>query len=124
MKNNKVYDKSHDQHLSLTILNNRWRLFGHVLSLSEDLPAYKSTMHYFSESSKSKFKGRQRITLPITIDADIQRAIRLKTISNYFNILSFKSTNDLRRLTEIALNRSEWKLLSRQIFFAAQAEKF
>ena len=81
-------------------------------------------IHYFTESSQTKFKGRQRITLPVMINSDIQRAIKLGTLSNTYNISSFKSNNDLTQLIILASDRSAWKQISEEVFLAAQAEKF
>ena len=59
--------------LSLEILLRRWRLFGHTLRLNENSPAQKAMFNYFRNSANSKFKGRPRITLPYTLNLDIER---------------------------------------------------
>ena len=122
VKSVELYVITSEQHISLQILNHRWRLFGHILRLNSQTPARKAMSQYFTESTVPKFPGRQRITLPLTIDRDICRAVVSNTIT-FDDILSFKSNDDLQKLINIAQDRNSWKQLTKEIFLAAQAEK-
>ena len=120
LRNKDLYELINDIPLSLTVLINRWRLFGHVLRLHESTPARKAMEHYFSDSNSKMFPGSQRITLPVCLNSDIECAHDNLDI---FNIASFKTRDDLQKLIDIANDRDRWKQLSRVIFVAAQAEK-
>lgn len=63
--------------------------------MENDTPAYKSMVYYFSkpEISKSKFKGRPRITLPVKLNNDLQ--ITNRTSNRFFEKYG------VRELTEV-----------------------
>ena len=64
MRSKTVYRITKEELLSISILRNRWKLFGHVLRMSEETPAFKSMIHYFSTSDAPKFRGWPRTNLP------------------------------------------------------------
>ena len=70
--------------LTLIILKSRWKLFCHILRPHPQTPAQQSMRHYFSLSQNSSFRSRQRITLPITRNKDLVRAILM--VYNYFSL--------------------------------------
>ena len=107
----------------MSILVNRWCLLGHNLRMNEDTPARKSTSFYFSPSSKPKFKGRQRLTLPLTIN-NLTRTQSFKNIKERFGVCAFTSSLDLNKLVDIASDRKRWIKLSQDILEAAQGEEF
>jgi len=80
-------------------------------------------LYYFTDSSKPKFSGRQRITLPIMIHNDICKAVNLTTISNSHGITTFNSLNGLILLINLAQDRQKWRQITDEVFAAAQAEK-
>ena len=45
--NDDLYNKCNMTELELTIRNARWRMFGHTLRMSDDIPAKRVTLHYF-----------------------------------------------------------------------------
>ena len=83
MWNRIVHQNSNEEMLSLTILENRWKLFGHTLRLHEDTPAQKSMKFFFTGSMEGRFKGRPRINLPWKLNDDLERysnsVMKLKT---------------------------------------------
>lgn len=106
VSNKDLYEISNEISLSLTILNNCWRFFGHVLRLHENTPARKSMKHYFTRTQCKGFKGRQRITLPITIDRDLIRTHKYRSIYTKYHVISFNTIYDLNRLTVVARDRN------------------
>ena len=80
-------------------------------------------LYYFTDSSKPKFSGRQRITLPVMIDNDVCKAVTLNTLSNSHGITTFNSLNDLLLLINLAQDRRQWRQITDEVFAAAQAEK-
>ena len=52
----------------------RWKLLGHILRRSEEIPANKAMTFYFNnEISGKKFKGARRTTLPEVLNSDLER---------------------------------------------------
>ena len=49
----------------------RKQLSGHVLRIFEETPAFKSLLHYFSNSDAPKFRGRPRNNLPWKLNQDL-----------------------------------------------------
>ena len=101
--------------MSVDILRNRWKLFGHTLRMDEDTPAHKSMVHYFTGSQAGRFRGRPRVNMPRKLDED------LKKYSNDREEL--KSMDDLHVLKRLARNRKRWKNMIEVMCAAAKAEK-
>ena len=60
--------------LGETIVRARWRLFGHVLRLNDDVPARVMMAAYFENpSSAATWRRRPRTTLPLSLHQDLQR---------------------------------------------------
>ena len=74
---------------------------------------------YFSPSSKLKFKGGPRMTLPLTINRDLIRSQSFCNIKERFVVCSFKSLSDLNKLADIASDRKHWINLSKDIYIAS-----
>jgi hypothetical protein len=123
IRNKDLYELTQEIPLSLSILQNRWRLFGHILRLDSDTPARKSMAHYFTPSSQKKFRGRSRQTLPTTINRDLIRAQNIRNIKDNFGINSFTDINDLNKLTIIASDKNKFDYLTEEVFKSAQAER-
>ena len=123
MSNKVVYKKTDEIPISLTILSARWKLFGHILRLPHDTQAQMSMQHYFTPSTKPKFRGRPRTTLPLTLSQDITRAAAYnKDFYSNYQLRDLKSTTDLKKLLNIANDRKNWKILAKQIYDAAEVE--
>ena len=70
--NSSLYEKCNECPLSITLLGNRWRLFGHILRRNSEVPAKKSMNSYFI-SHGSKVRGRPLTTLPVVLNKDLTR---------------------------------------------------
>lgn len=112
ISNTNIYKKCHiSKSLSSEITEARWRLFGHVLRLSDDTPAQIAMMHYFNcVSQPSDFLGRPRTTVPLRLNSDLQQAAVPEGVPS-----SLSSEGDFRTLKDFALNRADWKRLTRRI---------
>ena len=115
MRNSVVYRETGEEVLSVEILRNRWKLFGHIMRLNDDTPAQKAMRYYYTESKGNKYKGRPRINLPWKLNEDLQK---------YGNgIMKLKTEEDLRILNNLAKDRKLWKDVVNRIYVAAKAEK-
>ena len=63
-RNSIVYRERNEEILPLTILEKRWKLFGHTLRIYKDTPAQKSMKFFFTDSKEGRFRRRPRIDLP------------------------------------------------------------
>ena len=114
MRNSVVYRETGEEFISLEIIINRWKLFGHTLRLDKDTPAQKAMGYYFTESTTGKYRGRPRVNLPQKLNEDLER---------YGNGMKLKTVEDLKTLKDIAEDRKAWKYLVERIYVAAKAEK-
>ena len=110
--NSSLYNKCEEHPLSIYILENRWRLFGHILRRNIEIPANKSMNRYFATHGK-KFRGRPLTTLPVVLNKDLSRLQE--------NTLQLTTREDLEHLRCIAQNRQQWRELSTRIRKAAEA---
>ena len=121
--NSDLYQRINEIPLTLTILKSRWKLFGQIFRFHSQTPAQQSMRHYFSPSQYSSFKGRQHITLPITLNKDLVRAIEHSSFSQRYGIQLLQSLQDLvDRLIELGYDRQLWKHLCNDIFEAVWAD--
>ena len=95
-----LYDRCKAEPISRIITRARWRLFGHILRLPSDAPAVLSMVSYF-QCDDHKWRGRPRITLPVKLDDDLHRAACGR----------WQSLEYLKRLSDVAAVRSEWRQL-------------
>ncbi|KAK3713292.1 hypothetical protein RRG08_043873 [Elysia crispata] len=110
--NSSLYNKCEEHPLSIYILENRWRLFGHILRRNIEIPANKSMNSYFATHGK-KFRGRPLTTLPVVLNKDLSRLQE--------NTLQLTTREDLEHLRCIAQSRQQWRELSTRIRKAAEA---
>jgi exonuclease III len=133
MSNKNVYKLTGETPLSLQLLSARWRLFGHCLRLPQDTPVQKAVRHYFTPSSSPGFRGRARITLPVTLHNDIYTActgtrllIRRNTSTGQYSIdgplgiRGLQTSHELAKLQALAGNRTDWNQLVKAIYDAAE----
>ena len=57
--NSDLYQQTKEISLTLAILKNRWKLFGHTLCLHPQNPSQHSVRHYFTPSENSSFRSKQ-----------------------------------------------------------------
>jgi hypothetical protein len=110
ISNAKLYKKCNMKELEPIIRNARWRMLGHTLRMSDDIPAKRATIHYF-DSDTEKFLGRPRHTLPRAIDKDLERAAAQPDQHPARKLglpKQLKTINDLRKLESLAAVRSKW----------------
>eukprot|EP00117_Sycon_ciliatum_P021388 scpid32601/ scgid1959/ Probable RNA-directed DNA polymerase from transposon BS; Reverse transcriptase len=108
IKNSELYKRTNSQPLGETIVRARWRLFGHVLRLNDDVPARVMMAAYFENpSSAATWRGRPRTTLPLSLHQDLQR------IGG-----SLKKREELENLHAISQSRQDWKDLCSNVIKA------
>ena len=115
MRSKTVYRITKEELLSISILRNRWKLFGHVLRMSEETPAFKSMIHYFSNSDAPKFRGRPRTNLPWKLNKDLEDFCD--------EPMRLRSVDDLQVLKNAAKDRLRWKNMTSKMCEAAKAAK-
>ena len=106
MKNEAVYRLSNSRPLSIMITKSRWKMFGHVLRMNANTPAWLVMRFYFQETGNRKFRGRPRTTLVTTINRDITRTQKLYP---QFDIKPLKTELDLFNVRVKATNRKHWQ---------------
>ncbi|GFS02273.1 zinc finger protein 408 [Elysia marginata] len=107
--------KTGETPISLTILEARWRLFGHILRQAINTPPNVAMTKYF-KTEGSKQRGRPKTSIVTTLRRD------LKSHNNDHWPTRLHSITDLDHLRNIAQNRSDWKHLTTAIYRSAQAE--
>ncbi|GFS20470.1 hypothetical protein ElyMa_006900000 [Elysia marginata] len=107
--------KTSETPISLTILEARWRLFGHILRQAINTPPNVAmTKNFKTEGSKQR--GRPKTSIVTTLRRD------LKSHNNDHWPTRLHSITDLDHFRDIAQNRSDWKHLTTAIYRSAQAE--
>ena len=83
-----------------------------MLRREEETPCQLAMKHYFSIPERAKkFPGRKRNTLPTVINNDIKKAAEIHTLP----ISNFESTEDLKTLKIVAMDREQWRNMCKQI---------
>ena len=109
ISNKSLYEKCNEKPLSIQILESRWRLFGHILRRSIEIPANKAMTAYFVKCG-DHFRGRPPTTLPVVLNNNLSHAkMRLKT------------PGDLEHLRALAQDRQKWRALTTQLVETADA---
>jgi len=103
-----LYKRCDERPISIDILKDRWRLFGHVLRRSDETPAVQAMKFYFKESEK-KFRGRPRESIAKSINRD-------------FPIPTLRRKEDFKYIRSWAQDRKAWREYSGVICRAAEAE--
>jgi hypothetical protein len=95
--NNELYSRCKTDKLSDRVIKYRWTMFGHVLRLDENSPAFSSLKFALTNNLKSR-KGRHQSNLFNLLTSDLKsRDMHLKNLT------------DLVKLRDIAFNRAEWR---------------
>ena len=106
MSNQKLYTECEERELSIDMKLARWRSFGHMLRLPLETPCQKAMQWYFEIPNNSKkYKGNQRITLPLVLHDDIVNTSKIHPLE----VQKFKTTEDLEKWREIGADRKKWK---------------
>ncbi|GFS05210.1 endonuclease-reverse transcriptase [Elysia marginata] len=93
--NNALYQKTSETPISLTILEARWRLYGHVLRQAINTPPNFAMTKYFKREGR-KQRGRPKTSIVTTLRGD------LKSHNNDHWPTRLHSINDLDHLRDIA----------------------
>ena len=83
----------------------RWKLFEHVLRLSDSTPAVQAMLSYYTNKDIKGWRGRPRTSLPGALSADLEAADAGK----------LSSLEDLHRIRKIAADRAEWRALCQRV---------
>ncbi|GFR91159.1 transporter [Elysia marginata] len=116
IKNNALYQKTCEIPIRFTIIEARWRLFGHILRQTINTPPNGAMTKYF-KTEGSKQRSRPKTSIVTTL----RRA--LKSHNNDHWPSRLHPIIDLDHLRDIAQNRSDWKHLTTAIYRSAHAER-
>jgi hypothetical protein len=106
ISNKKLYSRCKVEPISLSVCQQRWRLFGHILRYPVEQRVWAQwVMYYYFICGENyrHFRGR-KLTLPVVLDSDLRRVQG-----------SLVSVGDLERLRVMAQNRTQRKLLTRRV---------
>ena len=70
--NKALYKQCNECPLSLYVLENRWRLFGHILRRDREIPDNKAMEGYLFPQG-DKYRERPITTLPVVLTNDLSR---------------------------------------------------
>ncbi|RHY31971.1 hypothetical protein DYB32_002987 [Aphanomyces invadans] len=101
-----LYRRCKTKPLHITILRQRWNLFGHILRRHSDIPATTFMTAYFKQSEAPKYKGRRATSLPSTLHQDLSR------LSPPRKLLT---DTDLEELRDLSQDRAVWIQLIKDI---------
>ena len=111
--NKSLYKVCNEKPLSITILESRWRLFGHILRRNMAIPANKAMTGYFLHQG-DRYRGRPITTLPVVLNRDLAR----------LNCeLQLRNQDDLNHLRNIAQQTQQGAEISRGIRDATEASQ-
>ena len=109
ISNEKLYEKTKTEPLSIQIARLRMGLFGHILRLPANVPAQITMEIYLGLSARIKeaqatIRGGRTTTIYTRIKADLQAAQ-----------LSFNTVQDLKQVRQVASSRKKWAKISQKI---------
>ena len=116
ISNNKLYKITRTKPLSITIIERRWKLLGHILRLPAACPARKAMRYYFEERTNKIFRGRRRTTIVCTLNEDNKRT---KGDDITFPVTPLVSPVSLQNLYTKAKNRKLWSKIVQQVVESA-----
>jgi hypothetical protein len=71
--NDDLYARTRAKPISKEMFIARWKLLGHILRMSDEVPAKKAMIHYFLEHREvGKYAGRPRTTIATKISQDLK----------------------------------------------------
>ena len=106
ISNKQLYKQTGEEVLSLGILQNKWKLFGHMLQSSPETRGQLVMKYYFKNLNSRKFRGRPTTTLPNSLHNDIKMLKNYINKRNNFKFTQLKSIDDLRNLRLLAEDRN------------------
>ena len=116
ISNNKLYKITRTKPLSITIIERRWKLLGHILRLPADCAARKAVRYYFEERTNKIFRGRRRTTIVCTLNEDNKQT---KRDDITFPVTPLVSQVSLQNLYTKTKNRKLWSKIVLQVVKSA-----
>ena len=113
ISNKALYNKTNKRPISIEILEQRWRLFGHILRRDSEIPANIAMNAYFVKCG-NPFRGRPPTTLPTVLHQNLQ------TLEPP---LTLKRSEDLKEIKILAQDRQLWKKLQHEMVKTAEASQ-
>ena len=92
--NKALYKQCNERPLSLYVLENKGRLFGHLLRRDREIPANKAMEGFFVPQG-DKFRGTPITTLPVVFNNDLPR---LESIT--YCLKTFKDIENLKKIAK------------------------
>ena len=121
-----LYRETKERPISETMKEARWKLLGHILRRTEEIPANKAMIFYFNNNiSGKKFKGARRTTLPEVLNSDLeklQNEFQHLKDHNYSARLKLRTREDLEKLKNVASNRKLWRSLVTRVIGTGRAD--
>lgn len=106
ISNEALYRRTQTCPISLLAKRRRWALFGHILRLPRDVPAFLAMRAFFcAEGSFKKRRGRTRTCIAGVIVRDL-----LDSFDKHHRLL--QNMTDLETFRTLAVNRTAWERFS------------
>ena len=119
ISNVELYARTGCSQLSHELFQARWRMFGHVLRMSNEVLAKQAVLYYFRNEKTIGFIGHPRTTIATVFDQDLKqiqkvsstkRGRKKSTIASLPQQLS--SIEDLHHLERLASERRKWQKIT------------
>ena len=130
ISNKNLYETCKSKPISIEIAKQRWPLFGHILRLEVDTPAYQSMLYYFQYLPKESYTGGKRTTIVTTLNRDLElvkKKFQLTCFEKYLFLMRLSETliskHDLEALRTFAQDRKAWRSLVGHVYSATEASK-
>ena len=112
ISNNKLYKITGTKPLSITIIERRWKLLGHILRLPADCSPRKPMRYYFEDRTNNIFRVRRRTTIVSTLNENINWT---KGDDITFQVKPLVSQVSLQNLYTKAKSRKLWSKIVQQV---------
>jgi hypothetical protein len=101
--NKQLYNMTNSVPISIIAIEQRWKLFGHILRLHRQAPA-QQIFHQYHQLGKGSLRGRPALTLPTLINNDLSELA-----------ISLNDQNFINALIHTAQDRKKWQNLTQDI---------
>jgi len=102
ISNDHLYARCNTTPIAAMVERSRWRLLGHVLRLSSDVPARQAMELYYTPCKA--YRGAPRITLPVAVSRQLKEAGQVIT-----------NISGLTKLADTAADREQWRAIVRRV---------
>ena len=106
ISNDDLYERCTSISISEQATTSRWKLLGHVLRMKPNVPAHQAMTYYFEPCSEKGFQGMPKMTLPTTINTDLNNihSEMAKLIDSNYIAASRKDPAHIIVLSYVRLN--------------------